>query len=411
MENSDRIICSLEKAKKLILRNIPRLQEEIVTLGEALQRVIVSDVLAALPRPSFDESTRDGYVISLFQRSDKGAICLKVVDEIPAGKPRMNALAPGNACKIMTGGCVPKGGERVIPYESCIKEKGEIIIADHLLQSARTFISKTGSEIARGDTLVRGGVLLQAAHLELLSSCGVDSVGVSSRPSAGYLCTGSELTNSPGRLERGQKVSSNSFLLAGNLASFGAFSQNMGIVEDTLQDLLVHFEQARSEEFDILISTGGMGPGKYDLVEGAFVEAGGNVIFNSITMRPGKALLFGTLGRTLFFGLPGPSFAVRTLFNELVGPALLAMQGMQGRWPRKRQAFLQHQIEIKRNTVLRLKDGIFTLVAGKGFVRFAGKLEIPNCHILLPPERTNCEEGELVDVHLAVTPFCQNTIF
>jgi molybdopterin molybdotransferase len=117
-------------------------------------------------------------------------------------------------------------------------------------------------------------------------------------------------------------------------------------------------------------------------------------------MRPGKAVLFGVLGRTLFFGLPGPPYAVRTLLNELVGPAILAMQGVEGAWPKEVQAHLLHQISIKRSDVLRLKDGVLTFSEGKCLVRFAERLEIPNCFILLPPGRTHYDEGVLVEVHL-----------
>jgi molybdopterin molybdotransferase len=117
-------------------------------------------------------------------------------------------------------------------------------------------------------------------------------------------------------------------------------------------------------------------------------------------MRPGKAVLFGVLGRTLFFGLPGPPYAVRTLLNELVGPALLAMQGVVGSWPKEVQAHLLHQVSIKRNDVLRLKDGVLTFSEGKCLVRFAERLEIPNCFVMLPPGRLHYDEGALVEVHL-----------
>ncbi len=136
------------------------------------------------------------------------------------------------------------------------------------------------------------------------------------------------------------------------------------------------------------------------MVEKVFVEAGGEVFFNSIEMRPGKAVLFGIVGRTLFFGLPGPPYAVRTLLNELVGPALLAMQGVEGSWPKEVQAHLLHEVNIKRNDVLRLKDGVLTFSEGRCLVRFAERLEIPDCFILLPPGRAHYDEGALVEVHL-----------
>ena len=143
-----------------------------------------------------------------------------------------------------------------------------------------------------------------------------------------------------------------------------------------------------------------MGPGKYDLVEKAFVAAGGRVIFNALALRPGKSILFGSLGRAIFFGLPGPPYAVRTLLHELVGPALLAMQGAKDAGPKRVQAHLLHPVEVKDHNVLQLQDGMLLLEGGRCSVRLAGRLEIANCHILLHPGHGRYAEGDLVDVHL-----------
>ena len=392
--------CSLQRAHQTILGNLIKKSGEAIVLNEARQHITSSDVLAITPQPSFDESTRDGYVIAPHVRSDEEVNRYEIIDEIPAGRPYSKILLPGTACKIMTGGCVPKGGLCVVPSEDCVEQNGAVIVTDRSLQKAETFIRKEGSEIAKGVLLVPSGTALQAGHLALLASCGIYDVEVAARPVVGFACTGSELSATSEGLGVGQKVSSNSFLIEGQIASVGARSVNMGIIKDTEQELLDLFAKVTTDDLDVLITTGGMGPGKYDLVEGVFVEAGGKVLFNSIAMRPGKAVLFGVLGRTLFFGLPGPPYAVRTLLNELVGPALLAMQGVVGSWPKEVQAHLLHQVSIKRNDVLRLKDGVLTFSEGKCLVRFAERLEIPNCFVMLPPGRLHYDEGALVEVHL-----------
>ena len=394
--------CSLQGAQQAILTKIQKLPAEIVLLKEAQQRIVFKDVVAVAPQPSFAESTRDGYVVALHLGFDEKTNRFEIVDEIPAGKPYLKTLASGTACKIMTGGCVPKGGARVVPYENCVERNGEVIVPENLLQSTETFIRKVGSGIAQGERLVRAEVLIKAGHLALLSSCGMHSVAVTTRPLVGYVCTGSELTAESEELGVGQKFSSNSFLLGGLLSSVGACPLNFGIMEDSQQELLNLFSKVSIDGLDVMITTGGMGPGKYDLVERAFVEAGGKVIFNAIAMRPGKSILFGILGHTLFFGLPGPPNAVRTLLSVLVGPALLAMQGVRGALPKKVQAHLQHQVKIKRNDVLRLKDGVLAIEEGRCFVRFAGRLEVGNCFILLSPGQAHYCEGELVEVYLTV---------
>ncbi len=398
--------CSLERAQRIIAENLRALPCETVELKEARQRVAFSDIVAVQSVPAFAESARDGYVIGSGGRGGEGAQRFRIVDEIPAGQTRVvERLAAGTACRIMTGGCVPDGSERVVPYEQCVEQDGEVLIDGHLLSGGPTFIRQPGSAMAQGETLVRSGVRLRAEHLELLSSCGVHAVAVGSRPAAGYFCTGSELQASPSGLENGQKVSSNSFLLAGILASYGAGPKDLGIVADNYPDLAAIFAQAGEGPYDVLISTGGMGPGKYDLVEQAFVDAGGQVFFAAIAMRPGKSVLFGRLGRTLFFGLPGPPHAVSALLHTLVGPALLAMQGVKDAGPKRLQAHLLHPIAVKHGNVLMLREGVLVLAGGRCSVRFAGKLEIADCYILLHPGCARFAEGELVDVYLVAGPF------
>lgn len=403
MNRNNKKSLSLQQALQTIVAAANRLPVEMVTLREAEQRITASAVVAAVPQPSFDESSRDGYVIPLEEKSAEYEKCYRLAGEIPAGKPSAHILAPGTACRIMTGGCVPEGSAQVIPFENCIEQNGTLFV-DSSMSVKQTFIRKTGSEIALGEEIIAAGTVLQGWHLALLATCGVHSASVVRQPVAGFACTGSELVTGADieGLGNGQKVSSNSFLLSGLLGSVGARPEDMGVIEDDEQELLNFFNKVRAGRLDVLVTTGGMGPGKYDLVERTFCEAGGKVDFRSLAVRPGKSILFGVLGRTLVFGLPGPPHAVRTLLNVLVGPALLAMQGQSGLPSPSGQAHVQHQIKIKRNGVLRLKDGVLTMEAGRCLVRYAGRLEMGNCFILLPPDKPHYSEGELVEIYLAL---------
>ncbi len=403
MNENKKKTLSLERARQTILQSTHRLPEEDVSLYQSYQRITTSDISAIMPQPSYDESTRDGYVIHASEGSAAKENKYRIVDEIWAGKSFGNILEPYTACRIMTGAYVPEGSTRVVPFEDCCEQNGVVSVTENSLQKRATFIRKIGSEIEQGERLVASGATLQAGHLALLASCGIQTVSVIRRPAVGYVCTGSELISGAEIQKNGQKVSSNSFLLRGLVASAGGCPEDMGIIPDNTQDLLNLFTKvATVSSLDVMITTGGMGPGKYDLVERAFIEVGGKVIFNVIAMRPGKSFLFGTLGRALFFGLPGPPHAVRTLLNELVGPALYAMQGKKGEWPKTVQAYLQHQISTKRNDVLQLKDGMLTVEQGKCSVRFAERLEMGNCFIVLPPGQTHHFAGGLVEVHMAL---------
>lgn len=397
-------ICSLPQAQQRIGEHLQRMPAEDVDLDAALGRAAFADITAKKPVPAFAESTRDGYVLSTCNPGD-GAREFRIVDEIAAGRVQpVEQLAPGTACRIMTGGVVPEGSERVVPYEQCVELAGRVTVPEHLLQTRASYIRQAGSEIARGERLVGEGVRLQGEHLELLSSCGMHAVTVAARPAVGYFCTGSELKIIAAGLENGQKVSSNSFLMAGILPSYGAAMRDLGIAGDTFEEITAVLAKAGEWHGDVMVSTGGMGPGKYDLVEKAFLAAGGVVFFTGLAMRPGRSILFGKLGRTLFFGLPGPPYAVRTLLHALVGPALLAMQGAKQAGPKKTEAYLLHPLEVKHHEVLQLKDGVLVLSGGRCSVRLAGRLETSNCHILLHPGCSRYGEGEPVEGHLIGEP-------
>lgn len=391
-------ICTLQEAYGLLADHLHRTLPQKIDLGAALGRTAFADIAAAEPVPAFAESARDGYAIAA-GGAEAGEFLL--VDEIAAGRVEpVPPLAAATACRIMTGGLVPEGSERVVPYEQCAERDGRVVVPEHLLRARSTHIRRAGSEIARGDRLVEGGVRLLGEHLELLASCGIASVDVAARPSVGYFCTGSELLPLTAKLRGGQKVSSNTHLLAGILAFYGAALEDFGTAGDSHAALSTLFVRAGEWSGDVLVSTGGMGPGKYDLVEKSFIAAGGVVFYRGLAMRPGKATLFGILGRTLFFALPGPPHAVRTLLHTLVGPALLAMQGAMIPWPGRTRAFLLHTLDVRAREMLQLKDGILALTDGRCGVRLAGRLEVPNCHILLPPGRSSYQEGDEVEIQL-----------
>ena len=164
MNGNDKKTLHFERAHQTILATIYRLPAEIVVLNAAAQRITSSDVLAVTPQPSFDESTRDGYVIGVIGGSEERGRLYRIVDEIPAGKPIGNTLEPDTACRIMTGGCVPEGSARVVPYENCVEQNGTVFIEDSSLQVRATFIRKMGSEIAEGEKLVGTGVALQGGE-------------------------------------------------------------------------------------------------------------------------------------------------------------------------------------------------------------------------------------------------------
>jgi molybdopterin molybdotransferase len=394
--------CSLDSARKLIIAHARRTEGESVNLDDALCRVPVESLRAKKPQPGYDQSSRDGFVVSGegAERVGQG-YRFHIEGEIRAGSTGRHALSRGAACRIMTGGLVPGGGVRVVPQEDCEEDGGGIFVAGTVMRRPETFIRKRGAEIGRGRVVVPTGTSLLPDHLVHLAATGHSAIEVYRRPRVAFFCTGSELVASPADERDGLKVSGNRYLLNGLIRMAGGVAEDGGRVADSNEDLSAALTRIDRKTTDAIITTGGMGPGRYDLLESSFVHAGGRIVFRSLHIRPGKATLFGLFGNTLFFGLPGPPPAVGVLFNELVAPALYFLQGMKKCRPLQTRAFLEEAVMLKNTGVPSLRGGVLT----KGDkVRFAGKFEAPGCFILFPGHRRAYQKGERVEVHPAL-PF------
>lgn len=396
----------LASAKKSIKMHLRRLEGESVDLEDALLRRPVASIKAQTPHPGYDQSTRDGFVVASGGQSTDNGWCYKIVGEIPAGSVGKRWLKSGTACRIMTGALIPSGGVRVIPQEDCREQKGNILVPDTAFQAGSSYIRKKGCDIPKGQVVVPAGKPILPGHLVLLAATGHAEIFVHRCPRVDIFCTGSELVSSPVEEKEGLKVSGNHYLLRSLVQTAGGIPRYLGTVADTDHELANVFARIDPGDADMILSTGGVGPGKYDLLEEAFVRAGGEILYRSLNVRPGKSTLFGMLGRALFFGLPGPPPAVSALFNELIHPVLLSMQGSKKYSPRDVSAFLLEPIAIKETGVPSFRAAMFGLQDGTNYVRLAGKNEVPDAYILLSGRRRKYKKGDTVKVHLvAACPF------
>jgi len=392
----------LVSARKIITTHARQTQGEDVALQDALGRIPVGSLRARKQQPGYDQSTRDGFVVSdRMGMVTKDGCRFRIEGEVQAGNIEKRTLANGEACRITTGGLIPSRGKRVILQEESFEGEGWVFIPDTVWNRPGTFIRKKGSDIQKGRVVVKAGTPIMPDHLVLLAATGYTTIAVHRKPRVSFFCTGNELVALPSQEEEGLKVSGNRYLLNGLIRLSGAIPEDHGTVADTMQDLAIAFSRIDCDAIDVIITTGGMGPGRYDLLEESFVKAGGKVLYRSLQVRPGKATLFGILGKVLFFGLPGPPPAVRALFNELVGPSLFYLQGMKKHGPLEVKAVLHESIILKQKGQLNLKGGVLTIEKGTVSVRLAGKIEVPSCFILFPGYRRSFKKGELIDVHLA----------
>lgn len=389
---------------ELIAGIVASLPEEVVSLAASSGRVTVRPLLARVPQPGYDQATRDGFAVGVRGDSVVDDVRFRIVGEAPAGNTRRRVLAAGQACRIMTGGMLPDGATRVVPQEDCVVEDGMVLVSARGLARNNAFIARQGREVAAGELLVHPGSILQTEHLGMLASCGHAEIEVCRQPRVGFFCTGSELVESAAQLVPGLKLSTNRYLLEGLIRQFLADPENLGIIPDQTGELDRIIAKIKTATLDAVISTGGMGPGKYDLLEDTFRRAGGEIIASSLAMRPGASTLIGRLGRAVFFGLPGPPGAVRTLMNELVGPALLQLQGVGDYEPVSVSARLTERVELRRTAVLHIKPGVSRVTERGLGVRLAGRLETPSCFVLFPPGQEVYPFGCEVEVHPAWSP-------
>jgi molybdopterin molybdotransferase len=375
------------------------LGREEVAASQAVGRVVAERVEALADNPLAAESLRDGFVVCLPGMSQGDKVLFTIVGEIAAGSSPRGPLAPGCACRIFTGGLIPAGGERVVAQEECSRLGEMVAVGREALQGKRSFIKAKGSDFGKGEVLLERGVRLGVDHLVALTASGVETVKAARRPRTAVFCTGSELVAAGEPLVGGRKLSVNTLLLHHLLPRYGAEVVEQGLVVDKAEAVAAIFARVRSGDRDLAVTTGGMGPGKYDLVEQAFADAGGKVLFDHLPMLPGRSILCGLLGATLVVALPGPPYAVRTLIHELVGPLLLLQQGAADYRPQTITAMLTESCRLRAGDLLQVKAGVLTITGTTCTVRPAASSETISCFMLFPPGRQDFLPGTVIEVH------------
>jgi molybdopterin molybdotransferase len=316
---------SVEEARETILARFHPLQSEPVSLARALGRVLAEDCDAPEDLPPFANSAMDGYAVraaDVATASPAAPVRLTLVGEVPAGSVFPGTLGPCQAIRILTGAPIPTGADAVIEQELTTTDGGQVAIL-----ASRTVgnnVRAAGTDVAKGDRLLTRGVDLGTAEVALLAAFGLDPVRVTRRPRVAILATGDELAV-PGEAPRpGQIRDSNSAWLTAAVAQAGADPWPLGIARDTAEDLRAHL--ARAAEADLIITSGGVSVGTYDLVKEVLAE-GGAVEFWRVRLRPGKPLAFGTYGATPLFGLPGNPVSSAVTFELFARPAIRRMVG------------------------------------------------------------------------------------
>jgi molybdopterin molybdotransferase len=319
-------VIEIGEAQRKVLEEIPVLGRERVYIVEALGRVLAQDVAAKRDVPSGENSAMDGYCCrheDLAGVNATNPAKLKIIGDAPAGKPFRGTVGPGEAVRIMTGGLIPSGADTVIMVEDTQTE------GDHVLclrdPGPGTHIRLHGEDVKAGEIVLSVGDIVRPPEVGMLATLGHAYVHVYQRPIVAILSTGDELVDLDEPFSDGKVVCSNSYSLAAQVLECGAIPLSLGIASDDEADQRARISDGMRA--DVIITSGGVSVGKYDLVKDALSKLGMRVKFWKVAMKPGKPLLFGTIGNKPVFGLPGNPASAMISFEQFVRPALLKMMG------------------------------------------------------------------------------------
>jgi len=311
---------SREEAHKIALSAAVRLPTQRVSIQDALRRVLAEDVVSDIDMPPFDKSAMDGYAIrreDLFNE-------LRVCEVVPAGHVPTRPVGPGECAKIMTGAMVPDGADCVVMKEH-VELTGENTI--HFAgKDTATNICYKAEDTAVGDVVLRSGEWLRPQHIALLASVGCTTPLVSHRPRVGIIATGDELVEPAEKPAISQIRNSNSYQLQAQVAAMGGLPYYYGIARDTASEIDALLRDAIGTT-DVVLASGGVSVGDYDLVPTILKRCGFELLFESVAIKPGKPTHFGVSDAGFCFGLPGNPVSTFVIFELLVKPFLLKMQG------------------------------------------------------------------------------------
>ena len=310
---------------QLLDKTRPVIGFNCLPLRDTLHRVLLEDIYSPIDVPSHNNSAMDGYALASSDFPADGSQSFKVIGTAFAGKPFTGNCQSGECVRIMTGAMIPTGTDSVTIQEQVrILENNlvEIGSGHRKNQNVRFF----GEDIQAGATVLPSGHRVKAADLGVLASLGINEIKVYRKPRVSFFSTGDELKSIGQVLAKGDIYDSNRYSLYGLLSDCYVELIDLGVVADD-PELLRETLLTAAQCSDVVITSGGVSVGEADYIKGILQEVG-SMDFWKIAMKPGRPLTVGTIGDSLFLGLPGNPVAVMVTFNEFVKPCLQKLSGM-----------------------------------------------------------------------------------
>jgi molybdopterin molybdotransferase len=405
---------SVEEALQKILDEVDVLEAESVPILDTLGQVLAEDVKSDINVPPLDNSAMDGFAVR--SEDTKGANgktpkYLKVIDTVMAGSISKKEVKPGTAVRIMTGAPVPTGADSVVQFELTDEGKNKDnarvgILAE--IQSGRN-IRKAGEDITRGATVLKKGTVIRPSEIGLMASIGYSHVKVIRRPVVAVLSTGNEIVEVDNPLPEGKIYDSNAYSIAALVKRHGCVPKMLGIARDDEKELVAKLKQA--QDADMLLTTGGVSMGDYDMVKDILARDG-RMVFWQVRVKPGKPLAFGKIkgrdknGRPKsipHLGLPGNAVSCMVSFELFVRPALLKMMGKTNFDKPTVMAIMEENIQndagrrLYNRAIVEKRNGhYYARLTGPQGSGILTSMALANGLVLIPEERKIVKKGETV---------------
>ncbi len=396
-------------------RRLPTPPAEPVALLSSLNRILATPLLADRDQPPFDRSTRDGFALHSgdLPHLQNPENSLEITGQIRAGDPPTGLpLTPKSALEIMTGAPVPPGADTVVMVEHVLTIDRRLYLKPgHAHVPAQNIVPRA-AEARAAETLLPPGTRITPAEIALAASCGATTLHVFRRPTVAILATGDELVPIDQTPAPHQIRNSNTYALAALVTAAGAIPLHLPIARDTHVDLHARIAQARSA--DLLLLSGGVSMGKYDLVEPVLADLRAEFFFTGVHMQPGKPVVFGQLPSPgpntpaqPFFGLPGNPVSTEVTFHTFVRPLLSRLAGATIAAPNFVQATLAESVRSRPHLTRFLPAHLtpnltrpeLRLIPSLGSGDLAGNARA-NCYAVLPPDHGPLHPGDVITVLL-----------
>lgn len=394
----------IAEAEKQVLEHVvPIKTTQVVSLPEALGRVLTHPATSPINVPPHANAAMDGFALAGSALPAEGSRDFCIVGEALAGKPWSGTCEANQTVRVTTGAMMPENTDTVVIQEDVEVTGDQATIKAGYKPHANVRLA--GEDLLQHQVAVESGLKLGPAELGVLASTGIGRVEVIRKPVAAVFSTGDELKNAGEPLEPGSIYDSNRYVLMGLLQNCGADVMNLGVIPDNQEDTLEALSSA-SKKVDLIVTSGGVSTGSADFVISALQQLG-SVDLWRIAIRPGRPFAFGRISDALFFGLPGNPVAVMVTFYRLLQPALHKLMGDRNLSPapvvkaRATTRFRKkpNRAEVYRAILSRDDEGdpivASTGQQGSGLL---SSMSQANCFVLLDDDATTANPGDMVDV-------------